>query len=111
METKRVMQNEDCALRLLQETTKDRVLKNAVTRALGKTPLFEVGDKVVLNYGEYGCPFATVVRRTFTKDGERYAVCLEGCTCEIEGFSGDDMELNDRTSFHKLMELHKTKAE
>ncbi len=110
METKRIMQNELCALEVLKETTQDRVLKNAVTRALGGTPLFEVGDEVWLNCD---CEFngnATIVRRTVTKDGVRYAVCLYGCTDEIEGYSGDDMELNDRTSFHNLMELRKNKS-
>ncbi len=100
------MPYEGCALRVLLETTDNRVLKNALTRVLGITPTFEVGDKVCVNYPDnFNGTFATITRRAYTKDGVRYAVCLEGCTGEIEGFSGDDMELNDRTSvdeYHKL---------
>lgn len=106
MEIKKNMPHERCALRLLQATTDNRVLKNALTRVLGETPIFEVGDKVVLNYGDFNCMFATIIRKTYTKDGIRYSVQIDGgCECEIEGFSGDDMELNDRTSvdeYHKL---------
>lgn len=107
---KRTMPYERLALWLLRESTTDRVLKNAATRILGETPIFEIGDKVSLNYGDdFNGMVATIVRRTHTKDGVRYTVCLEGCTGEIEGFSGDDMELNDRSKVDEWKKLRETK--
>lgn len=107
MEIKKNMPYERCALRLLRATTDNRVLKNALTRILGETPVFEVDDKVVLQYGDdFNGVFATILRRKLTKDGLQYAVQIDGCSGEIEGFSGDDMELNDRTSVDEYHKLH-----
>ena len=39
------------------------------------------------------------------KDGHRYSVKFES-GYEVEGFSGDDMELNDRTSVDEYHKLH-----
>lgn len=100
------MPYEGCALRVLLETTDNRVLKNALTRVLGCTPMFEVGDKVSIYYGEnFNGAFATITKKTLTKDGHRYSVKLES-GYEVEGFSGDDMELNDRTSVDEYHKLH-----
>lgn len=106
MEIKKNMPYEGCALRVLLETTDNRVLKNALTRVLGCTPMFEVGDKVSIHYGEnLNGAFATITKKTLTKDGYRYSVKLKGGV-EAEGFSGDDMELNDRTSVDEYHKLH-----
>lgn len=106
MEIKKNMPYEKCALQVLRETTDNRVLKNALTRVLGCTPMFEVGDKVSIYYGEnFNGAFATITKKTLTKDGHRYSVKLES-GYEVEGFSGDDMELNDRTSVDEYHKLH-----
>lgn len=106
-EIKKNMPYERCALQVLRETTDNRVLKNALTRVLGETPVFEVGDNVVLHYGEdvFFAAFAVITKKTLTKDGHRYSVKLKGGV-EVEGFSGDDMELNDRTSVDEYHKLH-----
>lgn len=106
MEIKKNMPYEKCALQVLRETTDNRVLKNALTRVLGCTPMFEVGDKVSIYYGEnFNGAFATITKKALTKDGHRYSVKLES-GYEVEGFSGDDMELNDRTSVDEYHKLH-----
>lgn len=101
---------ESFALRLLRETTSDQMLKNALTRALGETPTFEVGDKVFIHYDGAFNGFATVTRRNLTKDGACYAVRFDGLTSDIEGFSGDDMELNDRTAYDEWRKLRSVKS-
>lgn len=105
-EIKKYFPYERCALRLLRTTTDNRVLKNALTRAMGCTPMFEVDDKVIIHYGEnFNGAFATITKKTLTKDGHRYSVKFES-GYEVEGFSGDDMELNDRTSVDEYHKLH-----
>lgn len=100
------MPYEKCALQVLRATTDNRVLKNALTRVLGCTPMFEVGDKVSIYYGgNFNGAFATITKKTLTKDGHRYSIKLES-GYEVEGFSGDDMELNDRTSVDEYHKLH-----
>lgn len=100
------MPYEKCALQVLRETTDNPVLKNALTRVLGETPVFEVGDDVMLHYGDiFFAAFAVITNKTLTKDGYRYSVKIRGGV-EVEGFSGDDMELNGRTSVDEYHKLH-----
>lgn len=83
-------------LTALRYNTNDRVLQNALMRALGETPTFSEGDKVVVCDNElsmFGVK-ATVKRVYHTKAGVRYAIVIdETIGMEVSDFSGDDLEL------------------